>query len=256
MNYKIITAVYNAGAFFDRYVKSIEAQTYPNMEVVIVDDASTDGTTEKVVAACEKNMWNYVRNEVNRGALFSQVSGIRFLDQEPAYELREGEGHLDPDDVLVFVDGDDQLAPGALEKLDDYYQFGAKLTYGQYESVPFSPTCQLAAPFPQKIIEERSFRKVSAMKGGIYWNHLRTFKYELFAQLTDDDFKDAEGGWYKTATDAALMYPALELASPSIEFIPEVLYYYTSDNGISDWRRWPKQCDRDHQHILAREPKR
>lgn len=244
MRYKVITAVYNAGRFFGGYVNSIKMQTHPDFEVVVVDDHSDDGTAQQVLDACNENNWHYILQDENRGALYNQVAGIRSLNCEP-------------DDVLVFVDGDDRLAHDRVfQSLDYYYGLGAKLTFGQYKSEPYSPTCTLAAPFPSEIIEQRSFREVSARRGGIYWNHLRTFKYELFSQLTDDDFKDAEGNWYKTATDAALMYPCLELAAPNIEFIGEVLYLYTSDNAISDWRRWPRQCDRDHMHILGRTPKR
>lgn len=245
MRFKIITAVYNAGEFFDRYVKSIEKLNYPHFDVVIVDDNSNDGTRQKVWEACDKNSWLGILQETNRGALYNQVAGIRALNCRA-------------EDVLVFVDGDDQLAHSdVLQRLEFWYEStNAKLCYGQYAPVPDSATCTLAAEFPREIIEQRSFREVAARRGGIYWNHLRTFKYELFSQLTDADFKDDFGNWYKTATDAALMYPCLELAAPHITFIPEVLYLYTSDNNLSDWRRWPRQCDRDHMHILARTPKR
>lgn len=245
MRFKIITAVFNATNFFDRYVLSIEKLSYPHYDVVIVDDASTDGTRQKVWEACDKNGWMGILQDQKRGALYNQVAGIRALNCQP-------------DDILVFVDGDDQLAHAdVLQRLVFWYEStNAKLCYGQYLPVPQSATCTLAAEFPPEIIERRTFREVAARRGGIYWNHLRTFKYELFAQLTDEDFKNDFGEWYKTATDAALMYPCLELAAPYITFIPEVLYYYTSDNEISDWRIQPKQCDRDHMHILSRKPKR
>lgn len=250
MNFKIITAIWNGAPFVDRYLTSIDAQTHPNMEVVIVDDNSDDGTTQKIFDWVQAHQgqpghrWNAIFQQENRGALYNQVTGIRLLNCEP-------------DDVLVFVDGDDQLAhPNVLQVLEEYYKKGMKLTYGQYEPVPPSPTCTLAAEYPPDIKRERNFRYASAHRRGIYWNHLRTFKYELFAQLTDDDFKDESGGWYKTATDAALMYPCIELAAPDFAFIPEVLYLYTSDNQLSDWRRWSRQCDHDHNHILARPPKR
>lgn len=244
MRFKIVTAVWNAGPFFERYVNSVAEQDYPAYDVFVVDDHSTDGTAQRVADAATEHGWGYQLNVENRGALYNQVTAIRSMDCKP-------------EDVLVFVDGDDRLAHrDVLQRLAHYYEDGTKLTYGQYRPDPQSATCSLAGAFPPGIIENRSFREVSANRGGIWWNHLRTFKYELFAQLTDDDFLDAEGGWYKTATDAALMYPCLELAAPHIKFIDEVLYVYTSDNGISDWRRWPRQCDRDHMHILGKRPKR
>ena len=243
MRYKIVTAVWNALPFFGRYAESIADQNHSDYEVFIVDDASTDGTSELVEAAAKARGWGYRINDENRGALFNQVAAIRSMDCEP-------------DDVLVFVDGDDRLAHAqVLQRLDHHYSDGTKLTYGSYVPDPPSRTCSMAGPYPPGVIENRSFREVSARGGGIWWNHLRTFKYELFAQLTDEDFKDANGGWYKTATDAALMYPCLELAAPHIKFIDEALYIYTSDNDASDWRRWPRQCDSDHMHILGKKPK-
>lgn len=244
-NFKIITAVYNAGDFFDRYVQSIARQEYENYQVIVVDDASNDGTRDRVKEACDKWGWTAVLNQENKGALYNQVHGIRALNPEP-------------DDVLVFVDGDDQLAHReVLQRLASYYEDGeTQLTYGQYQPIPQSATCTLAAKFPQDIIDQKCFRQAVMEHRGLYWNHLRTFKYEIFAQLEDNDFTDDFGRWYQTATDACLMYPCLELAAPNIKFIEEIMYLYTSDNHISDWRRWPRQCDRDHNNILKKLPKR
>ena len=44
----ILVANYNNGCFIAETLDSICAQTYPNIEVVIVDDCSTDGTVEMI----------------------------------------------------------------------------------------------------------------------------------------------------------------------------------------------------------------
>ena len=77
MTYKIITAVWNAGRYFDRYVESIANQDHSDYDVFIVDDASSDGTAEKVQKAAEEHGWQYHCNDENRGALFNQVAAIR-----------------------------------------------------------------------------------------------------------------------------------------------------------------------------------
>lgn len=243
-HFKIITAIYNATLYFPGYVESIVEQIYDDYEVIVVDDASTDQTTQMVVDACRENDWTCVLQNHNRGAVYNQVHAIRALECKP-------------DDVLVFVDGDDRLAhKGVLDRLNFHYSDGTLLTYGSYAPSPPSRTCSLACPFPQEMLTERNFRDVAAGRGGIYWNHLRTFKYSVFEQMDDSDFVDKDGLWYKTATDAAFMYPALELAAPHIKYLNELMYIYTSDNRISDWRRWPRQCDRDHMDILGKKPKR
>lgn len=50
----IVVPVYNTGAYLVDAVKSIVAQTYPRLELILVDDASSDGLTLKLLAAYEQ----------------------------------------------------------------------------------------------------------------------------------------------------------------------------------------------------------
>ena len=44
----IITPLYNSARFIEETIKSVQQQTYPNWELVIVDDASSDRSVEIV----------------------------------------------------------------------------------------------------------------------------------------------------------------------------------------------------------------
>src|SRR2546428_12668162 len=46
----VITAAYNAERFIDATIQSVRSQTFPHFEYVIVDDNSTDATTDVVAA--------------------------------------------------------------------------------------------------------------------------------------------------------------------------------------------------------------
>ncbi|HAH13585.1 MAG TPA: glycosyltransferase, partial [Pantoea agglomerans] len=43
----IITPMYNAGSMFDEFMQSLLAQTLTLLEIIIVDDGSTDGSGER-----------------------------------------------------------------------------------------------------------------------------------------------------------------------------------------------------------------
>ena len=44
----IITPTYNHEKFIEQCVRSVLSQTYPNWEMIIIDDGSTDKTPEKI----------------------------------------------------------------------------------------------------------------------------------------------------------------------------------------------------------------
>ena len=97
----IITPSYNTAKFIGETIRSVQAQTYPNWEMIIVDDCSTDNTDE-VVAEYRKadDRIRYFKNEKNSGAAVSRNKA-----------LREAKGRW-----MAFLDSDDLWVPEKLEK--------------------------------------------------------------------------------------------------------------------------------------------
>jgi hypothetical protein len=56
-------------------------------------------------------------------------------------------------------------------------------------------------------------------------SHLRTFRKALIDRISDENFKDTRGQWFKRGYDQALMLPVLKVASRRV-FLPEVCYQY------------------------------
>jgi glycosyltransferase involved in cell wall biosynthesis len=74
----VLMAVYDGGEFLDEAVGSIVGQTFRDWEMVVVDDASTDGTTEKLQAWSQRDTRiRIVSNATNKGQTTSLNEGLR-----------------------------------------------------------------------------------------------------------------------------------------------------------------------------------
>lgn len=95
----VIIPSYNREDTIERSVRSVLAQTYGNLEVIVVDDCSTDNT-EKVVKSIDDSRVRYYCLEKNSGACAARNKGIL---------LAKG-------DIIAFQDSDDEWRPDKLEK--------------------------------------------------------------------------------------------------------------------------------------------
>lgn len=239
--FKVVVASRNVMRWLPACLNSIGEQSYTNYDVIVIDDASDPVQAGFIQDYCEKKGWTSVLNLERKGAMYNHVQAIR--------------NFCDPEDVVVFVDGDDRLAnETVLQTLDEYYSTGNyDLTYGSYISVPFSKTCEQARPYPEEVIRKRRFRRHTE-KYGLHVNHLRTVKAFLAQQLGDENFTMRDGTWFEACTDTALMIPCLELAGPRHAVIPEILYHYNSENPQSDWRTKLNKIREIDKHIYSMEP--
>lgn len=97
----VIVPVYNGQDFLFNCIKSIQAQTYPNLEVVIINDGSTDQTA----AVCENIVFKYdnIRLISLEGKGVSSARNAGMAAAKGVY--------------IAFVDADDRLLPKTLELL-------------------------------------------------------------------------------------------------------------------------------------------
>jgi glycosyltransferase involved in cell wall biosynthesis len=94
----IIIPTYNRSAFLPRAIESIRAQTFPEWELLIVDDGSTDDTSAVVASFTDRRI-AYLRKE-HSGVSASRNAGIR-VARGP---------------WISFLDSDDYWQPGKLER--------------------------------------------------------------------------------------------------------------------------------------------
>ena len=91
----IVTPVYNVESFLDRSVQSILSQSYRDIELILIDDGSTDGSSSLCDELAKKDSRVKVIHKENGGVSTARNVGL---------EIASGE-------YLTFVDPDDFLAP-------------------------------------------------------------------------------------------------------------------------------------------------
>lgn len=113
----ILVAVYNTEKYLRECLDSLLNQTYSNLQVICIDDASTDGSLEILKEYAERDDRILVlQNEMNLGQSKSRNHGLKYADGQ----------------YCGMVDSDDWLALDAIERIVDVYE-----NYPQVDTVLF-----------------------------------------------------------------------------------------------------------------------
>lgn len=111
---------YNTAQYIGESIKSVQAQTYENWELIIVDDCSTDNTDTAVDPFLSDERIRYLKNSRNSGAAVSRN-----------YALREAKGKW-----IAFLDSDDLWLPDKLEKQINFMlENGYHFSYTNYVEI-------------------------------------------------------------------------------------------------------------------------
>ena len=225
--FSIIIPAYNAEAYLQRCLDSILTQNYSDYEVIVIDDGSTDGTSNILGQYPQVK----VISQSNHGMATARNRGL---------EVAQG-------DYILFIDSDDRLCPNALDTLahelqgEDIIGFGTKIfneATGAYTDNPIQPAATMpgwdyfnrhrleATPVHFVCIWQRAYRRAFLETAGL-----------RFA----DGLKRAEDDLFTTM---------VMLHARSIKCIPDCLYIYhlrsgsitrTADRRLSDDSRRVQQ---------------
>ena len=106
----IVYMTYRQEKFALDAVRSVLAQTYPMLDIIILDDASPDGTADVIADELAKHRdridIRFIRNAENRGAYGNARLGL---------SMTQG-------DFIVFFSGDDIMSPTMVEKMVEVWR--------------------------------------------------------------------------------------------------------------------------------------
>ena len=109
----VIMPAYNAEKYIERSIKSVLSQTHRNLELIVVDDGSTD-LTPRILArlAAGDPRLKHVRIQ-NQGPAEARNYGLQFVSEDADY--------------ITFIDSDDEFLPDTIAYALESADTGAEL---------------------------------------------------------------------------------------------------------------------------------
>lgn len=197
----VIIPVYNVAAWLDECLRSVADQTFTDFEAILVDDGSTDGSSELCDEWAKKDFRIRVIHKENGGPSAARNTGI--LEAKGRY--------------LCFLDSDDWIERSFLEKMY------LSITSGQADMAE----CDVWRV--DSVTGKKTLRRISGVMGREYsreeqmeygytaiWKCM--FRRELFRE-NRIEFPDCH-------SEARALYPLLLCLSKRRSYVPEALYYY------------------------------
>ncbi|TWT07161.1 glycosyltransferase family 2 protein [Planococcus sp. CPCC 101016] len=207
----IVIPVYNAIPYLEACLESVAMQTYKNLEVVAINDGSTDLSEETLQRFAQNDKRFRVYSQDNHGLGYTRNRGIS----------------LSSGSYIFFLDSDDIIPPKAIRSLvEAAEESGADYAVGKV--IRFDKERQYAPPRHVEfgLYQEKKLTTLQEnpelLQDSIACNKL--WKREL---LTDNGIRFIEGKYYE---DLSVTLKAAVLAK-KIQVIDEVVYKWRIREG-------------------------
>lgn len=208
----VIVPFYNVEAYFEECLRSIAAQSVTNIEVLLVDDGSLDGSRAIAESWAAADSRFRVVTRPNGGLGAARNTGVR-----------EARGTY-----LTFIDSDDELTPGALGALlASAEETGSEIVVGSVQRFDSSGAW---APTWVDAVHTHLRQRITVHEFLPLLRNLYTWN-KLFRR----DFFDAQGLWFRegVAYEDQPIITELYVAARSIDVIPDVVYRYRARDDRS-----------------------
>lgn len=158
----VIIPVHNGEKTLERCLHSVLSQSFPNLEVIAVDDASTDKSLQilKSYEESSNDVLKVVPLEHNSKQLIALKEGVKRSSGK----------------YIVFLDADDELLPGSLQRIYDALESeGVDILHFPLdvvapEGVDAGKVVEYCAPLPQRISDSESILKTCLEERKFSWS--------------------------------------------------------------------------------------
>lgn len=158
----VIITCYNRAKEIQRAIGSVRWQTYGNVEVIVVDDASRDASVERISALVDPQL-TLVRHSLNQGQNAAIRSGLAHCNGE----------------YVAFLDSDDIWLPNYLEQMISAFEDDIEMTY-----------CWMVGGIRSHLTDSNNYRDVLAQG---YLSNLNTLVVRRRVLNPQECFPDLAG---------------------------------------------------------------
>ncbi|MFS2155243.1 glycosyltransferase family 2 protein [Rhizobium sp. Rhizsp42] len=146
----VIITCYNYETYIDECIQSVLSQDYDNLEVIVVDDGSTDGSWSKIQAYGDR------------------ITAIRGVNSGPLKACRSALSRAHGS-FLYFLDADDALGEGALKEIEPYLR--PDVSKIQFMLLPVDKDGKpMGNPFPSLHKSSNSNELIQSIRQKGYYN--------------------------------------------------------------------------------------
>lgn len=237
----IIVPIYNVAKYLPQCIESICGQTYRELEIVLIDDGSTDGCYDICEEYRKKDSRIVVIHKENGGAVEARKVGLSHATGE----------------YIAFADGDDWLEPNMLEHLfaaltneaADIVMCGRFEDTGNsqrevYHGIP-------AGYYDKKALIEEVYPNMIVNGAFFEWGLFPGLWDKLFKRESLERFLMTVDERITMGDDAACVYPCI-LNADSICILHECLYHYRQTTTSTVKQKADIQLERQRFRILYR----
>ena len=202
----IVIPVYNVERYLATCLRSVQAQNYSNIHVVVVDDGSTDNS-RRIAQHFQNKLRLMIIQQPNAGISVARNNGVLAIRQT---------------DYLMFLDSDDSLAANSISQLvrqaeksgSDFVMADTMRTKG----IVWIKRIDTRAVFAKGTIEATSFAKHPAVIQDLTaWNRL--FRWDFYR---NNQIEFPVGRFFE---DFTTMTSAL-IAADSFDVLAKTIYYW------------------------------
>lgn len=218
----VVIPCYNHGEFIEESIDSVLSQTYTDVEIIVVNDGSTDAATNEIIANLDKPKTTVITT-ANGGLPRARNTGIK-----------AGSG-----EYILPLDADDLIAPTYIEQAVNILEGDADVRIVSCHYQAFGTENWVAAPvfdLKRELVENMII--ATSMYRRADWDAVGGYKENM------------KFGW----EDYDLWLSIIELGSTKVHIIEEVLFHYRKHTPNKTGRAYSlASIDKDKELYLRKQ---